>query len=318
MADPDAVAREPMLATLAGEPFTDPGWIFERKLDGERCLAQRRGGRVDLRSRSHEPLNGTYPELVEALISQAGVDLVVDGEVVAFDGSRTSFGRLQQRLGIHDPAAARRSDVRVFYYLFDLLWVDGEDVRSRPLRARKTLLRCALTFADPLRFVPHRSADGEAAFAEACRLGWEGLIAKAADSAYAPGRSRQWLKLKCAREQEFVIGGYTDPAGTRAGFGALLVGYYDGGGLRYAGKVGSGYSRDVLRQLGARLRRLERPDSRFDAGDPPARAVHWVEPELVAQIGYTELTRDGRLRHPRFIGLRPDKPASAVVLERPG
>jgi ATP-dependent DNA ligase len=143
------------------------------------------------------------------------------------------------------------------------------------------------------------------------------VIAKRADAPYRAGRSRDWLKLKCVTEQEFVIGGYTDPAGSRTDFGALLVGYFERGALRYAGKVGSGYSHRVLRDLGAKLGRLERSDPPFTAGDLPGRGVHWVEPRLVAQIAYTEVTRDGRLRHPRYVGLRPDKPAAEVTLERP-
>jgi bifunctional non-homologous end joining protein LigD len=308
---------DPMLAVLTEERFSDPGWIFERKLDGERCLAERRGGEVDLRSRTRERLNGTYPELVDVLRIQRCTDFLIDGEVVAFEGSRTSFGRLQQRIGIHDPERARRSGVRVFYYVFDVLRLDGEDVRELPLRARKARLRAAIRFRDPLRLVGHRNAAGEEAYRDACRRGWEGVIAKRADAPYRAGRSRDWLKFKCVTEQELVIGGYTDPAGSRTELGALLVGYYDGGALRYAGKVGTGYSREVLRDLGGRLARLERADPPFTGDDLPRGAVHWVEPRLVAQIAFTEVTRDGRLRHPRYIGLRPDKPPEDVTLERP-
>jgi bifunctional non-homologous end joining protein LigD len=308
---------EPMLAVLTDVRFSDPGWIFERKLDGERCLAERRGHEIDLRSRTHEHLNGTYPELAEALLGQRCADFLIDGEVVAFEGARTSFGRLQQRIGIHDPARARRSGVRVFYYVFDVLRLDGEDVREAPLRARKARLRTAIRFGDPLRIVAHRSAAGEEAYREACRRGWEGVIAKRADAPYKAGRSRDWLKFKCVTEQELVIGGYTDPAGSRTQFGALLVGYYEQGALRYAGKVGSGYSREALRDLGGKLARLERADPPFARDGLPRRGVHWVEPRLVAQIAYTEVTRDGKLRHPRYVGLRPDKAAADVRLERP-
>jgi bifunctional non-homologous end joining protein LigD len=308
---------EPMLAVLTDERFSDPGWLFERKLDGERCLAERRGGEIDLRSRTRERLNGTYPELADALREQRCADFLIDGEVVAFVGSRTSFGRLQQRIGIHDPERARRSGVRVFYYVFDVLRLDGDDVREAPLRVRKARLRQAIRFGDPLRIVTHRNAAGEDAYRDACRRGWEGVIAKRADAPYKAGRSRDWLKFKCVTEQELVIGGYTDPAGSRTEFGALLVGYYERGALRYAGKVGSGYSRAVLRDLGGRLARLDRPDPPFSGGDLPRRGVHWVEPRLVAQIAYTEVTRDGKLRHPRYVGLRPDKPAADVRLERP-
>jgi bifunctional non-homologous end joining protein LigD len=290
--------------------------VFERKLDGVRCLAFRRGGTVKLLSRTRQALNGTYPELVDALLAQDRREFVADGEVVAFEGAQTSFARLQRRLGIRDPERAQATGVPVFYYLFDLLHLDGHDTTRLALRERKALLREAFAFADPLRFLPHRDAEGERFYRQACHDGWEGLIAKRADARYQHSRSRDWLKLKCFNEQEFVIGGYTDPAGKRIGFGALLVGYHDRRGrLRYAGKVGTGYSDTVLRELGARLNAVERDDPPFSPDDPPRRGVHWVEPELVAQIGYTEVTADGKLRHPRFLGLRDDKPVDEVVLE---
>jgi bifunctional non-homologous end joining protein LigD len=195
-----------------------------------------------------------------------------------------------------------------------VLWLDGEDVRPRPLRERKQLLRATLTFDDPLRFTAHRNEDGEAFYEEACRRGWEGLIAKRADSPYGGGRSRDWLKLKCEHGQELVIGGFTEPKGSRIELGALLVGYYDDGRFRYAGKVGTGFDRPTLRSLGERLRALRRDDSPFTDAIRE-RGVTWVQPELVAQIGFAEWTGDGRLRHPRFLGLREDKAARDVVRE---
>ena len=308
---------KPALATLRHDRFWEPGWVYERKLDGQRVLGVRDGADARLYSRSGRDVTVAFPEVAEALAEQGSGAFVVDGEVVAFEGSRTSFGRLQGRIGIHDPERARRSGVRVFYYVFDVLRLDGDDVREAPLRARKARLRDAIRFADPLRIVAHRNAAGEEAYRDACRRGWEGVIAKRADAPYRAGRSRDWLKFKCVTEQELVVGGYTDPAGSRTEFGALLVGYYERGSLRYAGKVGSGYSREVLRDLGGRLARLERADPPFAGDDLPRRGVHWVEPRLVAQIAFTEVTRDGRLRHPRYIGLRPDKPAAEVTLERP-
>jgi bifunctional non-homologous end joining protein LigD len=307
----------PMLAVLSDRRFSDPAWIFERKLDGERCLAFRRGDRLRLLSRTRQPLDGAYPELVGALASQASDDFIVDGEIVAFEGSRTSFERLQRRIQLRDPEAALRSGVRVFYYLFDVLHLDGHDTDALELRDRKSLLRNALSYGGPLRFLPHRNAEGEALYRDACRRGWEGLIAKRADSPYQHRRSEDWLKLKCVNAQEFVIGGWTDPTGSRVGLGALLVGYYDGGQLRYAGKVGTGYSQAVLRDLRARLGRLGRAEPPFRQDDLPRGGVHWVRPELVAQIGFAEVTRDGKLRQPRFLGLRDDKRPREVVLERP-
>jgi len=299
-----------MKAVLWDEPFSDPGWIFERKLDGVRCLAHRDGGgTVRLLSRTARSMNADYPELVKALDAEPCRDFVVDGEVVAFDGRGvTSFSRLQRR---------GRERVAVFFYLFDVLRLDGQDVRDLPLRERKARLRRALRFEGPVRFSPHRNDRGEEMFAEACRKGLEGVMAKRADSPYRATRSSDWRKLKCHAEQELVIGGYTAPQGSRTDFGALLVGYWEDGRLSYAGKVGTGFDQETLRDLGKRLRDLERPESPFVDIHPIPRGTHWVEPELVGQIAFTEWTRDGRLRHPRFLGLRTDKAARDVVRERP-
>jgi DNA ligase D-like protein (predicted ligase) len=297
-----------MKAVLTDARFSDPDWIFERKLDGIRCVAIRDGDRVRMLTRNDLSLNERYPEITAALEDQEQRRFAVDGEIVAFDGAQTSFARLAQR---------GRERVPVFFYIFDLLWLDGQDLRPLPLRERKRLLRDALTFRDPLRLTPHRNGEGEKLFAEACRKGWEGLIAKKADSPYTDKRSRNWLKLKCEQGQELVIGGFTAPRGSRAELGALLLGYYDGeGALLYAGKVGTGFDEATLRDLGARLRALRRDEAPFaDARSIKQRDVTWVEPELVGQIGFTEWTRDGRLRHPRFLGLRDDKAAREVVRE---
>jgi len=306
-----------MKAVLAKEPFSDPGWIFERKLDGIRCLAFREGGGVRLRSRTGRLLNGGFPELVDALERDRCRDFVVDGEIVALKDGVTSFSRLQGRMGVSDPAAARRSGIAVFLYLFDVLRLDRCDLTATPLRERKALLRRSLTFAAPLRFVQHRNERGEQLYREACRQGLEGLIAKRADSAYVHGRSRDWLKLKCSHEQELVIGGFTAPRGSRAHFGALLVGCYEKGELRYAGKVGTGFGREELERLGGRMRELEQARPPFADVHPVPRDARWTRPELVAQVAFSEWTRDGRLRHPRYLGLRDDKPAAEVVRERP-
>jgi bifunctional non-homologous end joining protein LigD len=297
----------PMQAVLTDERFSDPDWIFERKLDGIRCLAHKAGTRVRLRSRNDLSLNGRFPEIVAALEDEPSDDVVLDGEIVAFDGAQTSFARLQQR---------GERPARVFFYVFDILRVDGEDVTDEPLRARKALLRKTLAFADPIRLTAHRNRDGEAFYAEACRKGWEGLIAKRADAPYTHGRSRDWLKFKCSAEQELVVGGYTAPRGSRTDLGALLLGYYADGALRYAGKVGTGFTRATLRELAAELAPLRRDTSPF-ADEVRERSATWVEPRLVAQIGFSEWTRDGRLRHPRFLGLRKDKAAADVVREHP-
>jgi bifunctional non-homologous end joining protein LigD len=296
---------EPMKAVLTEERFSDLEWVFERKLDGIRCIAIKDDREVRLLSRNHLSLNARFPEVAAALEREPAKRFVLDGEVVAFDGPQTSFARLQQRG--ERPAA-------VFLYAFDLLHLDGCATTRLPLRARKALLRRALAFEGPLRLTPHRNRDGEALFADACRKGWEGLIAKRADAPYTHGRSRDWLKFKCAAEQELVIGGYTPPRGSRTDLGALLLGHYDGGRLRYAGKVGTGFTQATLRDLAARLEPLRVERSPF-ADEVRERGAVWVEPQLVAQVGFTEWTRDGRLRHPRFLGLRDDKAAREVVRE---
>jgi DNA ligase D-like protein (predicted ligase) len=307
----------PMLATLTERRFSDPAWLFERKLDGERCVAFRNGAEVRLLSRTRRPLEGTYPEIVDAISIQPLDDIVIDGEVVAFEHGRTSFERLQQRLGITDPEQARRSPVAVFFYVFDLLHLDGHDTTGLALRDRKALLRQALSFGGRLRYTAHRNTNGEAFLAEACTRGWEGVVAKRAAAPYVSRRSPDWLKFKCSAGQEFVIGGFTEPAGSRVGLGALLVGYYTDGDLVYAGKVGTGYTQATLLDLRQRLGGLEVPSSPYTRSRIAERGVHWVKPELVAQVLFTEWTADGKLRHPRFEGLRLDKSPRDVVREQP-
>jgi bifunctional non-homologous end joining protein LigD len=305
--DPPPSGSSAMKATLTRERFSDPNWIFERKLDGIRCIAIRSGDAVRLLSRNDLSLNRRYPEIAEALSRQTCERFAVDGEIVAFEGSATSFARLAQR---------RQHFVPVFFYVFDLLWLEGCDIRPLSLRTRKRLLRDALTFADPVRWTQHRNAEGEALFEQACRKGWEGLIAKRADSPYSDRSSRDWLKLKCEQGQELVIGGYTAPRGSRTEFGALLLGYYESGALKYAGKVGTGFDQATLAELGRAMRKRRVGRSPFVDAAIRERDVTWVEPALVAQVGFTEWTGHGRLRHPRFLGLREDKAAAEVVRER--
>jgi bifunctional non-homologous end joining protein LigD len=296
-----------MKAVLTDERFSDPSWIYERKLDGIRCIAIRDGNNVTLLSRNDLKQNDRYPELVQALENERCDQFVIDGEVVAFERSETSFAKLARR---------GQKYVPVFYYVFDILWLEGHDVRKLPLRTRKRLLRDALQFHGNVRWTQHRNRDGEAFFKEACRKGWEGLVAKRADSPYVATRSRDWLKFKCEHGQELVVGGYTEPRGSRVEFGALLLGYYDDGELQYAGKVGTGFDTETLHALAAQLKKLGRQDSPFEKpGEIKERNVTWVDPKLVAQIGFTEWTRDHRLRHPRYLGLRDDKDASEVVRE---
>ena len=317
---------EPQLATLTRERFSDPRWIFERKLDGERCLAfvaqsgvgqsgADRSG-VRLMSRNQLDITSRFPEIADALADQRHGDLIVDGEVVAFEGTQTRFERLQQRLGLASPSPELVAAVPVYYYVFDVMYAGGRETRTMPLADRKQLLQRSLDFKDPLRFTEHRARDGEAFSKQACADGWEGLIAKRADAPYVAGRSKYWLKFKCENSQEFVIGGYTDPQRSRVGFGALLLGYFDEAGqLVYAGKVGTGFDTRTLLDLHGKLARLEQDRPAFGRGRVPGKGVHWVRPELVGQVGFTEWTRDGELRHPRYQGLRDDKGASEVVRE---
>ena len=309
------VWRSPMLATLTEDRFSDPRWIFERKFDGIRLLAFRDGHEVRLRSRNQLALEQTYPEIVDALAAQELSRFAIDGEVVAFDGRRTSFSRLQGRSGIHDAAAARASGIAIYYYVFDVFHLDGYDVAGLPLAWRKRLLRRALTFDDPLRLTTHRIGAGEKMYEQACGRGDEGVIAKRADSVYSAGRSPNWLKFKCVRDQEFVVGGYTAPKGSRVEFGALLVGYYEGTEFVYAGKVGTGFTDKLLREIRQQLDALSTEQSPFTKRPPKERDARWVRPELVVQLGFTEWTRDGKLRHPRYQGTRDDKAAADVVRE---
>ena len=215
MPDPAPTTASAMKAVLTDARFSDPDWIFERKLDGIRCIAIRDGGPVKLLSRNDLSLNGRYPGIVAELEADPRTRFAIDGEVVAFEGAQTSFQRLSQ------------ADASIFYYVFDVLWLDGEDVRDRALRERKRLLKKALRFQHHVRLTAYRNEAGEALFAEACAKGWEGVIAKRADSVYTAKRSKDWLKFKCEQGQELVIGGFTAPRGSREEFGALLVGHFD-------------------------------------------------------------------------------------------
>jgi bifunctional non-homologous end joining protein LigD len=315
--DDAAVAIPLMLATLTERRDFGGDWLLERKFDGERCVTRKRDGDVRLESRTGKDLTATYPEVRAALVSQRAREFLLDGEVVAFQGEQTSFSRLQQRLGTTAPSSQQIAEYPVVYCVFDVLEIDGEVLTHRPLEERRARLTRAIRPSAALQLSTAWRDDSQRRFDEACQSGWEGLIAKRASAPYTPGRSKDWLKLKCVSEQEFVIGGYTDPTGSRTDFGALLVGYHEEGQLRYAGKVGTGYTAAKLRDLGARLRSLETSGPPFTDAKPIPRGTHWTRPELVAQIGFAEWTNDGRLRQPRFLGLRDDKPPADVVRERP-
>lgn len=307
---------DPMLAKLTHDYFSDPDWIFERKLDGERVITYRDGDSVRLMSRNQKRINDSYPEIEEAVAEYAPKQCVLDGEVVAFGPDHVSdFQRLQRRMHASSREEARQSNVRVHYYIFDCMYVEGHDITRVPLRARKKVLREAVRWEDPLRWTQYRNEKGEQFLREACEKGWEGLIAKQASSEYVHSRSSKWLKFKCTRQQEFVIGGFTEPRGKRVGLGALLLGFYRDGQLIYAGKVGTGFDDETLADFRSTLNKIERKTSPYDIGDAEHKGVHFVTPKLVCEVGFTEWTSDDKLRHPRFLGLRRDKDPKDVHKE---
>jgi bifunctional non-homologous end joining protein LigD len=301
---------EPMLATLTETYFSDPDWVFEPKLDGVRALALKHAGNVKLMSRNQLSLNDRYPEVATAVSQLSVENAILDGEVAVVSGGVSRFQSLQRHL--------LEGGGSLVYFVFDAPQLGNYDITRLPLLVRKDLLaRVVPSKSGAIELVSYREELGEAYLEEACERGWEGLIAKRASSSYVSGRSKEWLKFKCSKEQEFVVGGFTDPKGSRVGLGALLVGYYDSGKLIYAGKVGTGYNSRVLRALTERLTDLEQDECPFHGPPPVRKAVHWVKPEIVVQIGFGEWTRDGRLRHPRFLGIRDDKRAPEVVRETP-
>ena len=284
---------EPMAATLTQERFIGPEWIFERKLDGIRMLAFKQGRDVRLRSRNKLPLNASYPSVVEAVAQLAVKDVILDGEATGAWGSQGQFT----------------------YHVFDILWLDGRDVTRLPLDERRALLG-TLSFQFPVGRVDalHDAKPWE----RACSQGWEGVIAKRRNSPYEHRRSPHWLKMKCEATQELVVGGFTDPQGTRVGLGALLVGYFERDDCVFAGKVGTGFDTKLLLDLRARLDAIEIAKSPFTkaVGLPRIRA-HWVRPEIVVQVAFIEWTVHGKLRHPRLLGIRTDKRPRDVVRETP-
>lgn len=304
---------EPTNATLTHHYFWDAKWSYEEKLDGERILATKDKA-VTLYSRNHIVLNPTYPEIVSALEKVPG-QWRLDGELVAFSDGVTSFKTLQQRIGIKDPEQARMSGVNVYFYLFDVMYLDGYDVRNLRYEDRRCLLWSRVNPADPLRLVASQKP-AQASFTAACKRGWEGLMVKNLDSRYESRRTTSWLKFKCSSSQELIIIGFTDPQGARTRFGALLLGYYRSGQLHYAGKVGTGFNQDTLDSLYTMMKPLETTRALVPE-HISASGVHFIQPKLVAEIGFTEWTNDNKLRHPRYLGLRDDKSPTDVIKEEP-
>jgi bifunctional non-homologous end joining protein LigD len=303
-----------MLATAEARPFSRADWLFEIKYDGVRVLASRRRDVVELLGRSGQDVTARYPEVTRALLARPVDAFLIDGEIVAFDGGgRPSFQRLQARMGLTVVADVERGmrDVPVTGVFFDCLAADGRDLRERPLTERKACLADLLPAAGVARYGDHVAEHGEAFFAAASRARLEGIVAKRGASRYAGGRSRDWIKIKCQLRQEFIIGGYTEPQGSRGHFGALHIGLYEGPverpRLAYVCKVGTGFDDRALRAILARLAPLARDATPFDVGSPAGRGHHWVEPTLVCEVRFTEWTDEGGLRHPTFLGLREDK-----------
>jgi len=309
-----------MLATLVDETPSDASWLFEIKYDGVRVLASRAGDAIELRGRSGQVVTTRYPEVTAALRALPLESFVLDGEIVALDErGRSSFQRLQERMGLTRPTDIERArgEVPVSAVFFDALGLDGRDLRRLPLEARKECLKLLVPPRGVVYYGDHVLEHGADFLAAACEQGLEGVVAKKRDSPYSAKRSRDWLKIKCQLRQEFVIGGYTAPQGTRAHFGALHLGLYDRGELVYVSKVGTGFDERALKTISEKLRPLARPTSPFARGTPVGRGHHWVEPRLVGEVRFTEWTRDGGIRHPAFLGLRDDKRPEDCVRETP-
>jgi bifunctional non-homologous end joining protein LigD len=276
-----------MAATLTQDRFTGPEWIFERKIDGIRLLAFKNGGDVKLYSRNRLPQN--YPAVADAIATLPVGKAIFDGE------------------------AAWEPSSRIAYHIFDILWLEDRPVMQLPLEERRELLK-RFSFRAPLARIPE--VKGDKPWEHACREGWEGVVAKLRTSTYEHRRSPHWLKMKCEASQELVVGGFTDPQGSRVGLGALLVGYFDGEDFVFAGKIGTGFDNRMLIDLRARLDRREiaKPPFTKGKGLPRIRA-HWVQPEIVVQVAFIEWTTHGKLRHPRLVGIRSDKSPREVVRE---
>ena len=306
----------PQLATLVKEPPAGDGWLHEIKYDGYRIGCRIRAGRVTLISRNGKDWTAAFPEIAAAAAALPTKDALIDGEVaiVLADG-RTSFQMLQ------NAAQGDKSSGTLIYFVFDLLRLDGENVAREPLVERKARLRALVgrRKASRIRYADHVMGSGREFFEQAQHLGLEGIISKRASEPYRPGRHGEWLKTKCVLEQEFVVGGFTDPEGARAGIGALLIGYYQTGKLVFSGRVGTGFSQKFALELRKRLNSIAQKSCPFEPPPegPLARSAHWVKPQLVCVVAFTEWTSDGKIRHPAFKGLRADKTPKEVRRERP-
>ena len=319
--DPIPLIHTPMLATLVDQPFDDDDWLFEIKWDGYRAICTvREDGKISLVSRNGLDFLKQFPELEDLKAAWKTLPIVVDGEIVSLDErGRSSFQRLQGSFNRNRPSA-RSADAKKFpltYAAFDILYADGKDLRKTPLEERKAILQRAIGDPELVLYSNHVIGEGCAFFEQAKRQQLEGIIGKKRDSVYYERRTREWVKIKAQLEQECVIGGFTEPRGSRKGFGALLLGLYDKGKLYYAGHVGTGFDTKTLAAMTAQLKKIERKTSPFSNAVDSNTKAHWVEPRLVAQVRFTEWTRDGVMRQPAFLGLRTDKKPKECVREVP-
>jgi bifunctional non-homologous end joining protein LigD len=311
----------PMLAETREQPFSRAGWVFEVKLDGYRMRVAREAGVGRLITRNGNDYTAAFPELARAVSALPYDDVVMDGELVILDEQgRPSFQRLQNRARLSRPLDIRHAAVAnpATLYLFDLMALEGYDLRSLPLVKRKQLLKQLLPEVGPLRYSEHFEKEGEALYDQAVGMGLEGIVAKKADAPYKSGRSDLWLKVRADRTGDFVVVGYTIPKGSRGGFGALHLGAYRDGELVYIGRAGSGFSAKQLKEVAADLERLEQPKPSFAGAVPAERESRWVKPELVAEVRYKEITGDGLLRQPVFLRFRDDKKPEECVVEGAG
>jgi len=312
---------EPALSTLAAAPPSGQDWAHEIKFDGYRILACLDQGKVTLSTRKGNDWTERMPALAEALRAIPVKTAVLDGELVALDArGLSSFQGLQDALG----RGQSRQAASLVYYAFDLLYLDGIDVRGVGLAQRKTLLRQTLarvppSFASTIRLSDHVVGQGPAFFEQAARMGLEGIVSKQLEAPYCSGRSRHWLKVKCMHRQEFVVVGFTEPKGSRTLLGALLLATYTGDKLVYRGRVGTGFSEGSLLALHRKLAPMadRKPPFAHAPSATETRGVHWVKPEMVAEVSFAGFTQDGLIRHATFLGLREDKAGPEVILERP-
>jgi bifunctional non-homologous end joining protein LigD len=316
-ADPIPREIKPMLTTLVDGPFDDDRWLFELKWDGYRAIAVVEKDGVTLTSRKGLDLLHQFAEMKNLAGAFRSIPVVVDGELCVLDAQgRPDFQALQSRDKPEARGMKRRKPSAVTFVVFDLLYADGRDLRERPLEERKRLLESIVVPERGVLYSGHVVGKGNDLFAMAEQRGLEGIVGKVRISPYRSIRSREWVKIKAKKRQEFVIGGWTEPRGSRKEFGSLLVGYYEGGAFTYAGHVGTGFDGKRLTELMKKLKPLERKTSPFVNTPKPNTPAHWVKPELVAEIAFAEWTREGILRQPVFIGLRIDKDAKTVVRER--